>query len=126
MLGSTIFFPICYWKIWKFYGVGQQLYRVVQNYFIMLFWNEFILDGGGKSSRSFIYSDDMVNAFDLMIRKSKNFEEYNFSNEEISISDLVDKVCYFREKKILLSKKVLKDLVKIYTTDLIFKNQKIY
>ena len=60
---------------------------------------KFILDGGGKSKRSFIHSIDIIRAFDYMIEKSEVFEEYNFnSNEEISISSLVDKICFLTGK----------------------------
>ena len=47
-------------------------------------------DGAGKSSRSFIYSDDILQSLDLIIESEAVQAEFNFSTpEEISIYDLV-------------------------------------
>ena len=52
------------------------------------------MDGKGNSIRSFINSKDICSALDAMIKKAEIKAEYNFSSEEeISITKLIDKVC---------------------------------
>tara|TARA_B100000212_G_C27347937_1_gene522245 strand:+ start:94 stop:1080 length:987 start_codon:yes stop_codon:yes gene_type:complete len=106
-LGKQYNFPYIIGRFANFYGIGQQLYRVIPKLFLScLTKKKFILDGGGKSLRSFIYGRDLIKAFDLMINSNHKMEEFNFSSqEEISISSLVDKICYLtktdREKIII-------------------------
>tara|TARA_A100001035_G_scaffold103136_1_gene80755 strand:- start:1166 stop:2155 length:990 start_codon:yes stop_codon:yes gene_type:complete len=88
-------FPFLIGRFANFYGVGQQLYRIIPRLFLSCKTGKnFTLDGKGESKRSFIFSEDIVSAIDRMCEFKGNGEEFNFSsNEEISISSLVEKVC---------------------------------
>ncbi len=79
----------------NFYGPGQQLYRIIPKTIMCILNREKLnLEGGGKSKRSFIFSDDFSKAILLSIKKGKKNETYNFSpNSEIKIVDLVKQVC---------------------------------
>ncbi len=94
-LGKQYGFPYVIARFANYYGVGQQLYRVIPRLFLSCYTRrKFILDGGGHSLRSFIFSDDIVKAFDSIIASNAICEEYHFSSEEeISITNLVDKIC---------------------------------
>ena len=64
----------------------------------MLFREEFILDGLGKSKRSFIR--DFTDAIFKIVNSNLVKEEYNFSTEEeISISELVERICQLAKYK---------------------------
>ncbi len=88
-------FPYMIGRFANFYGIGQQLYRVIPRLFLSCKTNKkFILDGKGSSRRSFIFSDDIISAINAMIKFGTIGEEYNFSsNEELSILELVEKIC---------------------------------
>ncbi len=94
-LGKQYEFPFVIGRFANFYGVGQQLYRVIPKLFLSCKSKKtFTLDGGGKSARSFIFSEDIINAFDCILETNSVYEEFNFSSqEEISIDNLVTKVC---------------------------------
>ena len=79
----------------NFYGPGQQLYRIIPKTIMCILNQEKLnLEGGGKSKRSFIFSDDFCTAIILSIKKGKKNETYNFSpNSEIRIIDLVYQIC---------------------------------
>ena len=65
--------------------------------------NKFKIQGSGKETRSFIFIDDFVNAFDLILRKGKHLNIYNIgTDEEIKISHLALKISKFFNKKIIL------------------------
>ncbi len=90
-LGKNYEFPYCIGRFANFYGEGQQLYRVIPKA-ILCFINgkDFIIDGNGKSLRSFLHSKDIVSAIKKLLFQAKPISEYNFSsNEEISILDLI-------------------------------------
>ena len=88
-------FPYIIGRFANFYGVGQQLYRIIPRLFLSCKSEKnFILDGKGESRRSFIFSNDIVSAIDSMIKFDGIGQEFNFSsNEEISIMSLVNKIC---------------------------------
>ena len=94
-LGTSYSFPFKLARFSNFYGVGQQLYRVIPRMILScLTGKKFILDGGGTSVRSFINSLDICSAFDKMVHEAPLFSEYNFSgSEEVSISNLIDQIC---------------------------------
>ena len=59
----------------------------------------FQIQGKGHETRSFIYIDDFINAFDLLIRKGKHLNVYNIGTKEtISIRNLAKKFQTFLEK----------------------------
>ena len=88
-------FPYLIGRFANFYGVGQQLYRIIPRLFLSCrSGKNFILDGKGESRRSFIHSNDIITAIDCMVKFNGVGQEFNFSsNEEISIMDLVNKIC---------------------------------
>ena len=89
-------FPYLIGRFANFYGVGQQLYRIIPRLFLSCRSEKnFILDGKGESRRSFIFSNDIISAIDSMVKFNGIGQEFNFSsNEEISIMSLVDKICF--------------------------------
>ena len=100
-LGKQYDFPYIIARFANFYGVGQQLYRVIPRLFLSCYSGEkFILDGLGKSKRSFIFSEDVNEAIFKIISSKHIKEEFNFStNQEISISILVEKICQITNVK---------------------------
>lgn len=94
-LGEEYQFPYSIGRFSNFYGEGQQLYRVIPRAILSCLTGEkFILDGNGLSKRSFIYSSDIVEATKLLLFKSENKSEFNFSgDEEITIRDLIKLIC---------------------------------
>ena len=66
---------------------------------------KFIIKGSGKETRSFIFIDDFISAFDLIIRKGKHLNIYNIgTSEEIKISNLAYKISKIFKKRIILRK----------------------
>ena len=88
-------FPYIIGRFSNFYGEGQQLYRVIPKSILSILNGKiFTIDGNGESLRSFIHSDDICSAFKALLFKSQPKKEYNFStSEEISIIDLIRKIC---------------------------------
>tara|TARA_A100001035_G_scaffold49331_1_gene35757 strand:+ start:2832 stop:3821 length:990 start_codon:yes stop_codon:yes gene_type:complete len=88
-------FPYLIGRFANFYGVGQQLYRIIPRLFLSCRSEKnFTLDGKGDSRRSFIFSNDIISAIDSMVKFNGIGQEFNFSsNEEISIISLVNKIC---------------------------------
>ena len=67
--------------------------------------NKFLIKGTGHETRSFIFVDDFVDAFDLVLKKGKHLEIYNIgSDKQIKISDLALKISKFLKKRIILKK----------------------
>jgi len=65
--------------------------------------NKFEIKGSGNETRSFIFIDDFVNAFDLILKKGKHLNVYNIGTEdEIKIRHLALKISKFFNKKIIL------------------------
>ena len=65
--------------------------------------NNFAIKGSGKETRSFIFIDDFISAFDLILKKGKHLNVYNIgTNEKIKIEHLALKISKFFNKKITL------------------------
>ena len=65
--------------------------------------NKFKIKGSGNETRSYIFIDDFVIAFDLILKKGKHLNIYNIgTDEEIKISHLALKISKFFNKKIIL------------------------
>tara|TARA_B100000886_G_scaffold338847_1_gene302663 strand:+ start:974 stop:1963 length:990 start_codon:yes stop_codon:yes gene_type:complete len=94
-LGKNYNFPFLIGRFSNFYGEGQQLYRVIPKLILSIYNRKtFTIDGDGRSLRSFIHSDDICSAFKALLFNADPQKEYNFSTpEEISIIDLVRKIC---------------------------------
>ena len=66
---------------------------------------KFKIQGNGNETRSFIFIDDFISAFDLILRKGKHLGIYNIgTGERIKISKLAYVISRFFNKKIVLSK----------------------
>ena len=62
--------------------------------------------GTGEETRSFIYIDDFIDAFDLILKKGKHLNIYNIGTEEkIKINLLAHIISKFFNKKISINKK---------------------
>ena len=67
------------------------------------------IQGSGKESRSFIYIDDFVEAFYLLITKGKHLNIYNIgSTESIEIIDLAKTILKLFNKKAKIKKTAIK------------------
>ena len=65
--------------------------------------NKFKIKGSGNETRSFIFIDDFVSAFDLILKKGKHLNIYNIgTDEEVKIRHLALKISKFFNKKIIL------------------------
>ncbi len=93
-------FPVIISRFANFYGPYQKLYRVIPLAIHKAHKREkFYLDGGGKSRRSFIYSEDFCNGIYKIIIKGKVGQNYQFSSKEyFSIKQIVEKI--YKKKKL--------------------------
>ena len=67
---------------------------------------KFKILGSGEETRSFIYIDDFIDAFDLIIRKGKHLNIYNIgTSEKVKIKKLAFLISKSFDKKILFNKK---------------------
>ncbi len=70
--------------------------------------NKLIIQGSGEETRSFIYIDDFVSAFKILLTKGKHNNIYNIgNNEEVTINDIVSSISKILEKKIIIKKGTL-------------------
>ena len=85
-------FPVIMTRAANVYGPGQQLYRIIPKTIFRLLSNRKLeLHGGGLSTRSFIYMEDVAEATWQLSINGKLGECYHIStNELISIRDLVE------------------------------------
>ena len=92
LLFKQFSFPVIISRFANFYGPYQKLYRVIPLAIHKANKKEkFQLHGGGKSKRSFIYSDDFCNGIYKLITKAKVGECYQFSSKEyLSIRKIVE------------------------------------
>ena len=87
--------PVCFTRAANVYGPGQQLYRVVPRTLLYAQLGKRLrLDGGGRSTRSFIHIRDVAEATYVISQKGVHGETYHISTDEIvSVRDLVERVC---------------------------------
>jgi nucleoside-diphosphate-sugar epimerase len=65
---------------------------------------KFNILGSGEETRSFIYIDDFIDAFDLILRKGKHLNIYNIgTSEKVKIKKLAFLISKFFNKKILFN-----------------------
>ena len=104
-------FPVVISRFSNFYGPHQPLYRVIPKTLNSIFTNKkFLLHGGGKSIRSFIFTDDFCEAIYKCMIKGKLGQVYHFSNKEyISILWLIKKICSLASKNFGKSVKIARD-----------------
>ena len=74
----------------------------------------FKIQGNGFETRSFIYIDDFVRAFEVILQKGKHLQIYNIgTNEKVTIRTLVKKISKIFNKSIVIKKtKLLKGSTK--------------
>ena len=94
-------FPLIISRFSNFYGPSQPIYRLIPKVIMCIKKNKkFPLEGGGKSLRNFIYSDDFSNAIFKVIKKGKLRKIYHFSgNKFLKIKDIVKFICKLKKKK---------------------------
>ena len=67
------------------------------------------IQGSGNEIRSFIYIDDFVQAFNLLLKRGKHLEIYNIgTKDKITIKELVLKISNLLKKKIIIKKSLLR------------------
>ncbi len=70
--------------------------------------HKFKIQGSGKEIRTFIYIDDFVNAFDLLLKKGRHLQIYNIgTTEKLTISNLAKNIGNLLNKKIQIQKSPL-------------------
>ena len=75
------------------------------NRFKSLKGKNFKIQGTGNEIRSFIYIEDFLSAFNLILNRGKHLNVYNIgTNEKIKIKDLAYKLSRIFKKKIILKK----------------------
>jgi nucleoside-diphosphate-sugar epimerase len=80
------------------------------NRFKSLKKKQFKIQGTGKEIRSFIYIDDFINAFDLILKKAKHLEIYNIgTSERLSINKLAKIIANLLKKDIKIKKSQLRE-----------------
>ena len=71
--------------------------------------NSFKIEGTGREIRSFIYIDDFIKAFEILLKKGKHLNIYNIgTSEKIKIKDLANIISKITKKKIKIKNKPLK------------------
>ena len=104
-------FPVVISRFSNFYGPHQQLYRIIPKTLYCIYAKKkFLLHGGGKSIRSFIFIDDFCEGIYKSMIKGRIGEIYNFTNREyVSIAWLVKKVCSLTSNNFNKLVKIAKD-----------------
>ena len=75
------------------------------NRFRKLKGKDFKIQGNGSETRSFIYIDDFVQAFDCILKRGKHLQIYNIgTSEKIKKKNLEKKLSKIIKKKILIKK----------------------
>jgi dTDP-glucose 4,6-dehydratase len=97
---QTYKFPVVSTRAANVYGPGQQLYRIIPRTILFLMLGKKIqLHGGGTSTRSFIFIDDVSDATWRIMESGSDGGEYHISTERvISIRDLVEMICRKMDK----------------------------
>ena len=109
--GKKFFKKLVIFRPHNVYGPNMGYDHVVPEFIIRLMKmkknnNNFEIQGSGNETRSFIYIDDFISAFDLIIKKGKHLNIYNIGTQEkIKISRLAKIISSFFNKKIILKRK---------------------
>jgi len=78
------------------------------NRFKSLKGKNFKIQGSGNEIRSFIYIDDFIDAFDIIMKRGKHLNIYNIgTTEKIKIKNLAYKLSKIFKKKIVIKKSSL-------------------
>jgi len=109
--GKKFFKKLIIFRPHNVYGKNMGNEHVIPEFikrFKSLKGKKFKIQGTGEQIRSFIYIEDFIDAFDLLLKKGKHLEIYNIGTaEKIKIKDLAYKLSKIFKKKIILNKTVL-------------------
>ena len=104
--GKKYFKKLIIFRPHNVYGSNMGNEHVVPEFisrFKSLRGKNFKIQGSGNEIRSFIYIDDFLQAFNLILNKGKHLNIYNIgTNEKIQIKDLAYKLSKIFKKKIRL------------------------
>jgi nucleoside-diphosphate-sugar epimerase len=115
--GKKYFKKLIIFRPHNVYGPNMGYEHVIPQFicrFKKLKNKKFKIQGNGNETRSFIFIDDFISAFDLVLRKGKHLNIYNIGTEEkIKISKLAHVISRFFNRKIILNKNwIIKGSVK--------------
>ena len=106
--GKKYFKRLIIFRPHNVYGPNMGYEHVVPEFikrFKYLKGKKFKIQGTGNEIRSFIYIDDFLNAFNLILTRGKHLNIYNIgTNEKIKIKNLATKLSKILKKKIILKK----------------------
>ena len=106
--GKKYFKKLIIFRPHNVYGPNMGHEHVVPefiNRFRLLKKKKFKIQGTGNEIRSFIYIEDFLNAFNLILNRGKHLNIYNIgTTEKIKIKDLAYKLSKIFKKKITLKK----------------------
>jgi len=96
---ETYGLPVCFTRAANVFGPGQQLYRIVPRSILFArLGRRLRLDGGGRSTRSFIHIRDVADATYRVAGAGVAGETYHIATDEIvSVRQLVERVCALTE-----------------------------
>ncbi len=107
-LGKKFFKKLIIFRPHNVYGPDMGNEHVIPefiNRFKKLKGKFFKIQGVGSETRSFIYIDDFVQAFECILKRGKHLNIYNIgTNEKVTINQLAKKLSKIFEKKILIKK----------------------
>ena len=87
---------------------GEHVIPEFINRFKTLKKRKFKIQGTGNEIRSFIYIEDFIEAFNLILKRGKHLNIYNIgTSEKIKIKDLAYKLSRIFKKKIIIKKMAL-------------------
>jgi len=121
--GKKYFKKLIIFRPHNVYGANMGNEHVVPEFikrFKSLKGKNFKIQGTGNEIRSFIYVDDFIKAFNLILNRGKHLNVYNIgTSEKIKIKDLAYKLSKIFKKKILIKRGTLtKGSTKIRTPDI--------
>ena len=106
--GKKYFKKLIIFRPHNVYGKNMGFEHVIPefiNRFRSLKRKNFKIQGTGNEIRSFIYIEDFVSAFNLILKHGKHLNIYNIgTGEKIKIRDLANKLSKIFKKKIILRK----------------------
>lgn len=93
-MAQTFDFPVVFTRAANVYGPGQPLYRLIPRVFFSALTKEkMVLDGGGKSQRSFIEMNDVADALTLIAEKGQINTTYHISTTQVMPIIEIVKIC---------------------------------
>ena len=121
--GKKYFKKLIIFRPHNVYGADMGLDHVIPEFikkFKKLSNKSFKIQGTGSEIRSFIYIEDFIQAFNLILNRGKHLNIYNIgTSEKVKIKDLAYKLSKILKKKIILKKSSLtKGSTKIRVPDI--------